>query len=131
VLCRRISPNKRILVYFAEVLEEGTNGRNSLWRSTKDLRAVGSCRGERGVKVSSFLIISLGEVRSIDPSQRGSSDLLWTLISEFRALKGQRNSAGVAKWRRVENSCECVAYLLGGDRKGDKWCVLTHRGINL
>jgi hypothetical protein len=31
---------------------------------------------------------------------------------------------------RVESSCECVAHLLGGDNKGDRWHVLVHRGVN-
>jgi hypothetical protein len=52
-----------------------SNGRNSLWRSTEDPRTIRYCKGERGVKESSFLIISSEEVGPIDSIQRGSSDL--------------------------------------------------------
>jgi hypothetical protein len=72
-LCRRINFDEGTLIHFAKVF--GTNGQNSPWRSIEDPRAIRSCRGARGVTVRVFLIISSGEIGSLDPSQRGQSNL--------------------------------------------------------
>jgi hypothetical protein len=30
----------------------------------------------------------------------------------------------------VESSCECMEHLSGRNRKGDRWHVLVHQGVN-
>jgi hypothetical protein len=45
---------KEYLVHLAKVVKEGTDGQNSPWRIREVPRAVGSCRGARGVTTSVF-----------------------------------------------------------------------------
>jgi hypothetical protein len=53
-LCRRISPGERTLVHFAEVLEGRNERLKFFMEKYRRPRAVRSCKGAGGVKVSAF-----------------------------------------------------------------------------
>jgi hypothetical protein len=47
-----------------------------------------------------------------------------------RGLRGVSFNCRSCEVVRAESSCECMAHLSGGDRKGDRWHVIAHQGVN-